>query len=329
MKTIAFETLIVGAGPCGLSAALFLRRKGRKVLLVERGKQLGERDKYNEIETVEGIGGAGLFSDGKISYYPSATHLWRLKSQNKLTKSYEVFKTLMANYGIEVLPWNESWKNSIEKPKFQYSFSKKFFTSHFLEVDKRLKIISDLINEIGKNNILTQCKVLSILRKREGYQVVVLDEHDQEQRISTKSLIYSGGRFGPKNLSSIYPALRHDFLRYEIGIRLECKSTEFDLYDDDQVDSKYISNIPGFNDGVEIRTFCCCRNGEVFKTLTEGISSFNGRSDVNGSEKSNIGLNLRVTDKKNNENLITEIANIINSSFELTKLFGIGCNCFP
>jgi uncharacterized FAD-dependent dehydrogenase len=71
------EIIIVGAGPCGLMAALRLIQKGLKPIIIERGKEVSERKKdvagicqnksINEDSNYcFGEGGAGTFSDGKL-----------------------------------------------------------------------------------------------------------------------------------------------------------------------------------------------------------------------------------------------------------------------
>ncbi|MDO9510600.1 MAG: FAD-binding protein [Bacteroidales bacterium] len=69
--------VIVGSGPCGLFAALYLARAGRNPLIIERGKAVEERIKdvdmfmmggaLNPESNIQfGEGGAGTFSDGKL-----------------------------------------------------------------------------------------------------------------------------------------------------------------------------------------------------------------------------------------------------------------------
>jgi uncharacterized protein len=69
--------IVIGAGPCGLFAALILAEMGFKPLLLERGKVVRERTKDTwglwrravldpESNVQFGEGGAGTFSDGKL-----------------------------------------------------------------------------------------------------------------------------------------------------------------------------------------------------------------------------------------------------------------------
>jgi uncharacterized FAD-dependent dehydrogenase len=76
--TSDFRPLVVGAGPAGLMAALGLAEAGLKPLLIERGEAAAPRAKRVEAfwkngtldvesNVLYGEGGAGLFSDGKLT----------------------------------------------------------------------------------------------------------------------------------------------------------------------------------------------------------------------------------------------------------------------
>ncbi len=81
--------LVIGAGPCGLFAALILAQMGFKPIILERGKVVRERTKdtwglwrksiLNPESNVQyGEGGAGTFSDGKLySQIKDPRHLGR------------------------------------------------------------------------------------------------------------------------------------------------------------------------------------------------------------------------------------------------------------
>ena len=71
------QAIVVGAGPCGLFAALRLIEQGIRPIVVERGKTVNERHRDLSLITKEqkinpesnycfGEGGAGAYSDGKL-----------------------------------------------------------------------------------------------------------------------------------------------------------------------------------------------------------------------------------------------------------------------
>jgi uncharacterized FAD-dependent dehydrogenase len=81
--------VVIGAGPCGLMAALILAQMGLRPIIIERGKAVRERTKdtwalwRRSVLTPEsnvqfGEGGAGTFSDGKLySRIKDPRHLGR------------------------------------------------------------------------------------------------------------------------------------------------------------------------------------------------------------------------------------------------------------
>ena len=84
--------LIVGAGPAGLFAALFLAESGIKPILIERGAEVDERIRavnafwekglFSEKTNVQfGEGGAGTFSDGKLTTGINDIRLEYIKEQ--------------------------------------------------------------------------------------------------------------------------------------------------------------------------------------------------------------------------------------------------------
>ena len=85
----AKRPVVIGAGPCGLFAALLLAQMGFKPIILERGKVVRERtkDTWNlwrksvlnpESNVQYGEGGAGTFSDGKLySQIKDPRHLGR------------------------------------------------------------------------------------------------------------------------------------------------------------------------------------------------------------------------------------------------------------
>ena len=88
-EDLAQRPVVIGAGPCGLLAALVLAQMGFRPIILERGKVVRERTKdtwqfwrksiLNPESNVQyGEGGAGTFSDGKLySQIKDPRHLGR------------------------------------------------------------------------------------------------------------------------------------------------------------------------------------------------------------------------------------------------------------
>ena len=88
-EVLASRPLVIGAGPCGLFAALLLAQMGFRPIILERGKVVRERTKdtwglwrksilNTESNVQYGEGGAGTFSDGKLySQIKDPRHLGR------------------------------------------------------------------------------------------------------------------------------------------------------------------------------------------------------------------------------------------------------------
>ena len=92
------DVAIIGAGPCGLMAAFVLAEQGIDVAVFEAG------DEFSVRGALGGIGGAGLYSDGKFSFAPAGTHVWQLQPLDLLIKSYEAVSTALHNVTAEPIP---------------------------------------------------------------------------------------------------------------------------------------------------------------------------------------------------------------------------------
>jgi len=66
-----YQVVIVGSGPSAIFAALTLTRNGVKdIAIFEKGKDIHERKRERGMELLCGWGGAGAFSDGKLTLSP-------------------------------------------------------------------------------------------------------------------------------------------------------------------------------------------------------------------------------------------------------------------
>jgi uncharacterized FAD-dependent dehydrogenase len=95
--------VVIGAGPAGLMAALTLAEAGYKPLLIERGAETNDRSEQveafwkngtldTESNVLYGEGGAGLFSDGKLTA--------RSKDRARIRRFFEVLVSCGASSDI-------------------------------------------------------------------------------------------------------------------------------------------------------------------------------------------------------------------------------------
>ncbi len=132
--------LVIGAGPCGLFAALVLAQMGFRPIILERGKVVRERTKdtwalwRKNILTPEsnvqfGEGGAGTFSDGKLySQIKDPRHLGRkvLTEFVKAGAPEEILTEAHPHIGtFRLVTMVEALRETIEKLGGEYRFKSK------------------------------------------------------------------------------------------------------------------------------------------------------------------------------------------------------------
>ena len=102
MNKKKYEIVIIGAGPAGLSAACCCMLEGIDFTIIENGHKHSERIVQNPMDVPSGVGGAGLFSDGKLSYYPSSHALWALPSESILRNAFNFINNLVSDFSKEL-----------------------------------------------------------------------------------------------------------------------------------------------------------------------------------------------------------------------------------
>lgn len=304
MEKLECEVLVIGAGPAGLAAANILSYNGVNFLLVDLGKNIERRNHKKPEEVVAGLGGAGLFCDGKISYYPSSHALYSLPNDYLVKKAYSWFHALSSDI-IEnppAFPFNcerELYESEGNTERF---FEKKYNT-FYLNTDQ-LSIILKRLTVPIQHRICLETEVKSIKKSGELYIVTVLNRGNNVVcEIETHSVIFCGGRFGPIVLKSIYPDLPTIFRRLEYGLRIEQKKNCFFGNAFSTIDTKLIMDCS--NNVYQWRTFCCCRDGKVLETKFGDIRSYSGMRAK--SAFSNVGFNVRIKNSGFYDSHIDEI----------------------
>jgi uncharacterized FAD-dependent dehydrogenase len=279
------DVIVIGAGPAGLAAGTVLNQGKRHYLILEKGNDLTIRNVNDPKDVAAGVGGGGLFSDGKLSFPPSASNLWLQLNSDTLENSYTYLYNIFNNLNISIPNFEMAW---VEKQKAHKFTQSKEFMSIVLNDFMRNRILN-FFYDVNSKNIITNCCVTAINKNKDYYIL----SSNIKQNFYCKKIVVSCGKFGSGLLEDIDFIKKDKFLnKIEMGIRVESKSKDFIPYLSPIVDYKLIEKI---GDDVEFRTFCCCRDGIVLKSEFNNYVSFNGAKVQYCSNLSNIGLLIRST----------------------------------
>src|SRR3989338_8996912 len=96
MSLFCYDICVVGAGPAGLAFVhTLLGQHHLSIVVIDAGSPLGLREKESSEDLIQGEGGAGLWSDGKFSFYPAGRPVYELiHARSAFEKLKETFSAL-------------------------------------------------------------------------------------------------------------------------------------------------------------------------------------------------------------------------------------------
>ncbi len=291
MANKKYDVIIIGAGPAGIFAAMELvKNPDISVLILEKGKDIHSRKcparKHNKscincypCSIMYGWGGAGAFSDGKLTLTPHiGGNLLDYIPESKIEKLIAEVDAIYLEFGA---------------PVKLYGTDDKVFR-RFANRAKlaNLELIASPIRHLGTENcahILSQMflylkdkaeirlstKVTKIIAKDKKVAGVKLESGEI---INANQVIMSPGRGGAEWLKTVVDDLNLDTHPFplDIGVRVEVPAEITEAVTREIYEPKLIYYTEALDD--RVRTFCVSPRGEVATENSDGIVTINGHS---------------------------------------------------
>ncbi len=257
-----YDVIIVGSGPAGMFAAKKLAENGKKVLILEKGKDL---DKRTSKDLMCGVGGTGTFSDGKLHFTPVLSHkkILDLCGKEKYERIVKEVDETFTKFGVD----SEYYPKDMDKVNELVNECRKH--GIMLYVRKTRHVGSDRLPQVIRNfydyllsqgvDLQTETTVKDIIVENGEVKGVVTDKGE----FHGKNVILCPGRLGARWLQELANkyGLDYKYEKIEVGVRVEFPASVLKRFSDEMYETVFSLRTPTFDDVV--RTFCPCPNGRV------------------------------------------------------------------
>ncbi|MBS3947897.1 MAG: NAD(P)/FAD-dependent oxidoreductase [Dethiobacter sp.] len=283
--------IIVGAGPAGLFAALALARAGEKnILLLEKGKDIHERRcllKGNRptcfhcqpCSVVCGVGGAGAFSDGKLTLTADfGGFLHEILGRRALEELIDYVDHIYQEFGAtsEFFGGEQQAVHDLQRQAATADLTLLPARIRHLGTEKCLEIVARLRNYLqDKVEIRTNTPVERLLCHEGGVLGVRTCAGEE---ILADYVICGPGREGSEWFAGEAERLGLSAADnpVDIGVRVEVPAVVLEHITQKIYESKLIYYSRSFDD--RVRTFCMNPYGEVVMENNGGLITVNGHS---------------------------------------------------
>lgn len=300
-----FDIVAVGGGIANIMAVLKLLKHNPllKILMLEQGNELNKRICPKEKTGIcanckncylFGWGGAGTFSDSKLTYSPDVggniiDYIGENNFDNYILEADNIFTEFGGN---TIVNYNEEFANSLAYECSKYGLKLIKGKVRHLGTDGSQQVMKNIYDHLSTySNLEIKCNSPVIDIDFDNKKINYIDNVGDNVWVSSDNILIGVGRSGSDWLNTLCKKndipLLNNYI--DIGVRVECPAS----VTDEITKCLYEFKIQNFSDtGNKVRTFCVNPNGFVTQENYDGhISCVNGHSYLSKhSENTNFAL---------------------------------------
>ena len=343
-KTAAddFDVIIVGAGPAGLFSAYYLsEHSDLRVLVIEKGKaphrrkcpikEKGACQRCKPCNILCGVGGAGLFSDGKLNYIYKLgkTDLSQFMSVAQAQALIEETEQIFNRFGMDgpVYPTDMAAAQTIRKAAKRHGIDLLIIKQKHLGSDRLPDYIRDMAEAIRNRGVImhTSEEVRDVTIHDGRVTGVVTNR----KTYSAARVILAPGRAGADWIGQLALQQGLGLIQrgIEVGVRVEVHNDILQDLCSIIYDPTFFIQTAKYDD--QTRTFCTNRGGYVAMENYSRFVCVNGHAfrdrkseNTNFAFLSKVVLTEPVTDNQAYGESIGQLATLIGGGKPILQRFG-------